>query len=144
MQKYLSKKTVAYISRIALFIIFFWFGLIKILGLSPAEELVKQLYSITLSKSNIFTEESFVIFLGVVECGIGLLWLIPKLTKIAFTIFIVQMFATFGPLVLLPDITWDAMFVPSMEGQYIIKNIALIAVALNLLKGDTKSNTLVE
>jgi uncharacterized membrane protein YkgB len=33
------------------------------------------------------------------------------------------------PLFLLPEITWGKMFVPTLEGQYIIKNVIIIALA---------------
>ena len=42
---------------------------------------------------------------------------------------IVQMFTTFGPLVFLPSATWQRfLFVPTLEGQYIIKNVVLLAL----------------
>jgi uncharacterized membrane protein YkgB len=34
------------------------------------------------------------------------------------------------PLFLLPQITWQKFLVPTLEGQYIIKNLAIISLAL--------------
>jgi uncharacterized membrane protein YkgB len=34
------------------------------------------------------------------------------------------------PLFLLPQITWHKFLVPTLEGQYIIKNLAIISLAL--------------
>ncbi|MNF00764.1 hypothetical protein D3C80_1996430 [compost metagenome] len=37
-----------------------------------------------------------------------------------------------SPLILLPDMVWIYPFVPSLEGQYIIKNVVLVAVGVSL------------
>ena len=36
-------------------------------------------------------------------------------------------------LVLLPAVAWQQPFVPTLEGQYIIKNLAIIAVAISIV-----------
>jgi hypothetical protein len=35
-------------------------------------------------------------------------------------------------LILLPAVTWMMPFVPTLEGQYIIKNLVIIALAFSL------------
>jgi hypothetical protein len=37
-----------------------------------------------------------------------------------------------SPLVLLPGMIWQAPFVPTLEGQYIIKNAVVVAVAIGI------------
>lgn len=118
------------ISRISLFIVFFYFGILKVLGISQAEALVTALHAKTLA--GVISIESFVFLLGVLECSIGILFLIPKLTKYTMIIFGIQMLTTFGPLLFLPDISWYSFGVPTIVGQYIIKNIVLIALALEI------------
>lgn len=118
------------ISRISLFIVFFYFGILKVLGISQAEALVTALHAKTLA--GIISIETFVFLLGVLECSIGVLFLIPKLTKYTMIIFGIQMLTTFGPLLFLPDISWYSFGVPTIVGQYIIKNIVLIALALEI------------
>jgi len=130
----MSRSKIILLSRVSIFIIFFWFGLIKVLNLSPAEELVKQLFEVTLSQANLISFEKFILLLGIGECLIGLLWLIPKWTKIAYTLLLIQMITTFGPLILLPTITWHEMLVPTLVGQYIIKNICILTLSLNILE----------
>ena len=120
-----------WLNRISLFIIFFWFGFLKIIGVSPAETLVTHLHEATIA--HIMTIEKFLVFLGVIECLIGVLWLFPRLTKWAFYLFIAQMFTTFLPLFYLPNDTWQNTMVLSLTGQYIVKNVALIALALNII-----------
>jgi uncharacterized membrane protein YkgB len=111
--------------RIAIFIVFFWFGLIKLFDLSPANELVEDLLSKTLPFIG-FSE--FIIFLGLWEALIGILFLFKKTTKFAFILMLVQMFTTFGPLIFLPEATWQSFMVPTLVGQYIIKNLVLVAL----------------
>jgi uncharacterized membrane protein YkgB len=41
----------------------------------------------------------------------------------------------FLPLILLPNMTWTGPFVPTLEGQYIIKNVVLLALALTIVAG---------
>jgi hypothetical protein len=42
------------------------------------------------------------------------------------------MFTTFGPLVLLTEETWQSFLVPTLEGQYIIKNLVIISTAIGI------------
>jgi uncharacterized membrane protein YkgB len=119
-------------NRIALFVVFFWFGFLKIIHISPAEGLVTRLHETTISP--FISIEKFLVLLGVIECAIGVLWLLPKLTKVAFWLFILQMFTTFLPLLFLPKDTWQNMMVLTLTGQYIIKNVVLIASALTIYK----------
>lgn len=72
--------------------------------------------------------------LAVVECIIGLLFLVPKLTHWAVGLLLVHMVIVCEPIVLIPNLTWSKLLVPTLEGQYIIKNLALVAVALGILK----------
>ncbi len=126
--KLLSDRTIEWIARISLFIVFFWFGILKIIDLSPAKDLVQALSAMTIP---FIPFHGFYIFLGIWEAAIGLLFLFPRLTRWAFWIMMVQMFTTFGPLVFLIDTTWQHfLLVPTIEGQYIIKNVVLIALAL--------------
>jgi uncharacterized membrane protein YkgB len=42
------------------------------------------------------------------------------------------MVTTFGPLYFLPSETWTGFMVPTLEGQYIIKNLLIIAAAVGV------------
>jgi uncharacterized membrane protein YkgB len=42
------------------------------------------------------------------------------------------MVTTFMPLVLLTTETWTGFLVPTLEGQYIIKNLVIIAAAIGI------------
>lgn len=116
-------------ARLALFVIYFWFGFLKIIEVSPANPLVMQLQEKTLP---FLTFGQFIVFFGLFEMLIGILFLFPKATRLAIFLFVLHMLTTFMPLVLLPVVGWQKPFVPTLEGQYIIKNLALIALAISL------------
>lgn len=117
------------IARIAFFIIFFYFGLLKLVGLSPASPLAEALTQRTIGMQ--YFELSF-ITLAIIECLIGVLFLIPKATRLVIFLLLVHMAIVCSPLLLVPELVWTSFLVPSLEGQYIIKNIALIAVAIGI------------
>ncbi|GIW65931.1 MAG: hypothetical protein KatS3mg094_450 [Candidatus Parcubacteria bacterium] len=114
------------LSKISLFIVFFYFGFLKVLGLSPATPLVEALFQKTL---NFFPFSYFIIFFGLFEMLIGLAFIIPHLERLAIFLLIIHMITTFMPLILLPQISWQKFLVPTLEGQYIIKNLVIISLA---------------
>lgn len=112
-------------ARLALGIVFIWFGALKMIGeLSPAYDLVAAtIYWLT--------PEIIIPLIGLWEVAIGVAFLFPPLTRLALLLLIPQMPATFLPLVLLPEVTFTV--VPwglTLEGQYIVKNLVIIACAL--------------
>jgi len=123
-------------SRVALFIIYFWFGFLKVIGVSPAEVLVEHLYLLTIKLLVDF--RIFFVFFGVLECVIGLLWLVPKWTKWSLYLMILHLCLTVLPIVVLPHDTWADYFTPTLVGQYIIKNLVLLSSALVIYKSNTE------
>ena len=43
-----------------------------------------------------------------------------------------------SPLLLVPQMAWQRWFIPTIEGQYIIKNLALLSLALALVNQRVK------
>ena len=117
-----------YLIRIPIFIIFFWFGFLKIVDLSPAQELVQD----TAYWMPFLSAEMWTYVIGFWEVLIGVFFLFKKTTLIAMLLLLIQMSGTFLPLVILPEITFQDSnpFLPTLEGQYIIKNIIIITAAL--------------
>jgi uncharacterized membrane protein YphA (DoxX/SURF4 family) len=116
--------------RISFGIIFIWFGILKVLDVSSAESLLKA----TVVWMPFGTPELWLVVIGWWEVVIGVTFLFPNTTKIAIGLLFLQMFGTFMPLVLLPNITFQNgnILMPSLEGQYIIKNVMIISAALAL------------
>ena len=115
--------------RSTLGIVFIWFGLLKPLGLSPAEPLVLA----TVAWMPLFGAQTWLAVIGWWEVLIGVTFLIPRTLRIAIALLFLQMVGAFMPLVILSDVTFQSghvPFAPTMEGQYIIKNLVIIAAAL--------------
>jgi uncharacterized membrane protein YkgB len=117
------------LARIGLFIVFFWFGYLKVIGLSPASGLVERLFEETIPFMQF---DTFLKAFGVFECVIGILFLIPRAERVVLPLLAVHMITTAGPLLMLPQETWSAFMVPTLEGQYIIKNVVIIAAAAGI------------
>ena len=117
-----------FLVRIPLFIIFFWFGLLKVIDKSPATDLIID----TVYWMPVFEPVTWAIIIGYWEMAIGLCFLNKKTTLIAMVLLILQMTGTFLPLLILPEVTFEDQnpLVPTLEGQYIIKNIIIITAAL--------------
>jgi uncharacterized membrane protein YkgB len=117
--------------RMGLGVIFVWFGALKLFpGLSPAEELVR-------NTIYFFNPDFFLPILAVWEILIGLGFIsgfiTNKFQRLTILLLFLQMPGTALPLVLLPEVCWTSFpFGLTLEGQYIIKNLAIIGSALVL------------
>jgi len=122
--------------RVCLFIIFFWFGLLKVIDLSPATDLVLQ----TIYWMPFLDPIQWVYAVGIWEMFIGLFFLFKRTTILAMILLFTQMVGTFMPLFILPEVTFQSNnpFLPTLEGQYIVKNIIIIASAITISEGRLK------
>jgi uncharacterized membrane protein YkgB len=116
--------------RVSLGIVFLWFGGLKFLpGLSPAEGLA----GATIAKLTfgLLDPKIAVEILAVWETGIGLALVFGVQLRIALGLLFLQMAGTLTPLLLFPAQTFARFpFAPTMEGQYILKNLVLISGAI--------------
>lgn len=111
--------------RYSIGLIFIWFGLLKPLEMSPAQELV------TNTVYWFDDKIAFVKFLGWWEVAIGLTMCFKSLIRISIFLLFIQMPGTFLPLILLPEVCFtDFPFGLTLEGQYIFKNLLIISSAL--------------
>jgi uncharacterized membrane protein YkgB len=116
--------------RIGLGIVFLWFGVLKFFpGLSPADELATRTIE-QLTFGAVQPALSLPV-LAAWETLIGLGLLTARFLRATLLLLFVQMLGTFTPLVLFPRETFTAFpYAPTLEGQYIIKNIVLIGAAM--------------
>lgn len=116
--------------RISFAIIFIWFGILKPFDVSSAESLLKA----TVAWLPFGSPEFWLVAIGWWEVAIGITFLFQRTTKIAIALLFLQMIGTFMPLVFLPEVTFQNgnILTPSLEGQYIIKNVMIISAALVL------------
>jgi uncharacterized membrane protein YkgB len=117
------------LARIAFFVVFFWFGFIKLTGMSPAGDLAEAL---TVKTVGIEWFDQLFKAIALLECLIGILFLFPKLVRFTIPLLALHMAIVCAPLVLLPAWTWQSFMVPTLEGQYILKNVAIIALAFGV------------
>jgi len=64
-----------YFGRVSLFIIYFWFGILKVIGISPAESLVQNLFAETFG--SVINFQIFCLGFGLIECLLAVIWLFP-------------------------------------------------------------------
>lgn len=114
--------------RLAVGIVYIWFGALKLFpGVSPAEPLIRGAYAFLPAE----LLSLFVVFIGVFEIGIGVLFMYGRLPRITTVLMLMQMGGAISPLVLAPQLVWVTFpHVWTLEGQYIFKDIILISAAL--------------
>ncbi len=113
------------ILRIALGLVFFWFGCLKLAGISPAAPLVAATYSF-------LPLDIFLLVLGVWEVAIGLGLLLSRCLRSTLVLLWLQMLGTLFALVLNPTIFFIGgnFFALSLQGEFVIKNLVLLASSL--------------
>ncbi len=117
------------VARFSIAIVFVWFGALKVVGVSPATDIVLELQAKTIP----FIEGgSFVIILGILEVLIGLLFLLPHWERLSILFLVIHMVATFLPVIFVQQVVWQGFLTPTLEGQYIFKNIVIIAMAIGI------------
>lgn len=110
--------------RYSLAVVFIWFGALKLVGGSPATELV-------VNTVYWFDPAWFVPLLGGWEVAIGLCFLYRPLIRLGIALLVPQLVGTFLPLVLLPGIVFqESPLLLTMEGQYVVKNLVVIGAAM--------------
>lgn len=120
--------------RWSLGVVFIWFGGLKPFGLSSADALIERTVSW-------LPADLFIPFLGWWEVAIGVCLLFRPLIRVALLLLFLQMPGTMLPLVLLPEVAFDRFpLVPTLEGQYIIKNLVLISAGLVIGGGVRRSD----
>lgn len=116
--------------RISLGIVFFWFGALKFFpNLSPAQDLAAN--TISALTFGIVPPHISLPVLAAWEVVIGLGLISGKFMRATLLLLIVQMMGTITPLFLFPDQAWASFpIAPTLEGQYIIKNLVLVSAAI--------------
>jgi uncharacterized membrane protein YkgB len=118
--------------RLALGIVFLWFGALKLIpGGSPAEVLAGR--TIEQLSGGFVPRATAIPILAVWEVAIGVGLLIGRWMRVTLLLLFVQMLGTITPLVLFPSETFTHFpWAPTLEGQYIIKNVVLVSAAIVL------------
>ena len=113
------------ILRISLGVVFFWFGALKLLGVSPVTAIIGTSYSL-------FPSESFITILGVWELLIGIGLISKVFLRTTLLLLWLQMAGTLLSFLWAPSLFFfqGNPFFLTVEGEFVLKNIVLIAVSL--------------
>jgi uncharacterized membrane protein YphA (DoxX/SURF4 family) len=116
--------------RISLGIVFLWFGVLKFFpGLSPAQTLAGD--TISILSFGLLTPKLAVFTLAVWECLIGAGLIGGYFLRATLFLLWLQMLGTITPLFLFPEQCFTLVpIAPTLEGQYIIKNLVLVTASL--------------
>ncbi|MEW5992253.1 MAG: DoxX family membrane protein [Chloroflexota bacterium] len=116
--------------RVGLGIVFLWFGALKFFpGLSPAQDLATR--TIEQLTFGAVTPDLSLPILATWETLIGLGLLTGRFLRATLLLLALQMAGTITPLVLFPSEAFTRFpLAPTLEGQYIIKNVVLIGAAM--------------
>lgn len=116
--------------RIGLGVVFLWFGALKFVpGASPADDLAAR--TIERLSFGLVGPAVSVPLLATWESLIGIGLLSARFLRATLLLLAVQMVGTLTPLVLFPAETFQVFpFAPTLEGQYILKNVVLIGAGM--------------
>jgi uncharacterized membrane protein YphA (DoxX/SURF4 family) len=119
------------ILRFSLGIVFLWFGMLKFFpGISPAEDIAGR--TIETLTFGLIKPSLALPLLAVWECTIGLGLITKAWLRLTLILLYFQMAGTILPILFFPHETFKGLFVPTLLGQYIIKNFVLISAGIVL------------
>lgn len=118
--------------RVSIGIIFLWFGVLKFFSdLSPATDLAtRTIETLTLG---LVSGKVALVLLATMEVVIGIGLILGNFLKATLILLLFQMIGTFTPLFLFPHEAFTRIpYAPTLEGQYIIKNIIILSAGIVL------------
>ncbi|GAC1363750.1 MAG: hypothetical protein NVSMB44_21580 [Ktedonobacteraceae bacterium] len=129
LNRWLVRHSIALL-RISLGAVFFGFGILKFFpNVSPAQDIATQtmaVLSLGLVPANIS-----IVFVAVLECGIGLCFITGKFLRIAVWLLLFELIGILSPLVLLPGELFTGPFhAPNLLGQYVLKDVILAGAGM--------------
>lgn len=126
--------------RLSVGIVFFWFGILKFFpGLSPAQDLATR--TIDLLSFGMVPAHISIHILAVWEVLIGLGLLTGTFMRATLLLLFLQMPGTLSPVFFFPaEVFTKIPYAPTLEGQYIIKNLVIVSAGIVLGATVRKSN----
>ena len=111
--------------RISIGLVFIWFGLLKVLDVSPVSDLVE--------RTVYWFDPDFVVpALGAFEIAVGTLLVLNRSLRVALALFAAQMLGTFLVFLIVPDVAFrdGNPFLLTVEGEFVVKNLVLLAAGM--------------
>jgi uncharacterized membrane protein YkgB len=111
--------------RLALGVIFIWFGALKLLGVSPVLSLVQKTYTF-------LPLHAFFLLLSIWEIGIGCGLIFRRALRCTLLLLCMHLMGTFIALLQAPPLFFfnNNPLLLTSEGEFVIKNLVLVAAAL--------------
>ena len=111
--------------RIVLGLVFVWFGALKVIGYTPATELIA-------GTVYLFDPATFVRLLGVIEVLIGIGFLVNRAMRLVLLLFTGLMIGTGLTFVMLPELMFAGSnpLLITVEGGYVAKNVVLLVAGM--------------
>lgn len=118
--------------RVSIGIIYVWFGALKYFpNLSPADQLAKD--TIHLITFGLIPSNVSIILLALWETSLGAVLIIGAWQRAVFYVLLLHMICTFVPLFFFAEVSFTTLpYGFTLVGQYIMKNLIIIAAALVL------------
>lgn len=124
----------SHILRYSIALIYLWFGALKLVNLSPAEELVTETLFF-------LPPQTAILFVGLWEVVTGLLLLHQKTLKYGLILLLLHIPGIFSPLILAPGMLFNRFpHELTLEGHYVLKNLVLLGAALKLVAEELDRN----
>ena len=113
--------------RLALAVVFVWFGALKLAGVSPVENL--------LAETLPFIDPGISVpVLGGVEVALGIVLAVGVLPRIVLLVMAGHLAGTFLTFVTASELMWGDSFLElTADGEFVVKNIVFITAALMLI-----------
>jgi len=129
--------------RLSIGVVFFAFGVLKYFpGVSPAQNLAETTTHILLF--GLIPGNVAIILTATLECTIGLLLMVGRGLRVAFYLLVVELLGILSPIVLLPGRLFAGPYsAPTLEGQYVLKDITLVAAAMVVAAASFRGGRLV-
>lgn len=116
-----------FLLRLSLAAVFFWFGALKIAGVSPVVEMLRGSFPL-------LAAAPFLQLLGVAEVLVAAGLFIERLSRQTAFLMVLHLLATLGVAVLSPRAVFAPAFpVLTMAGEFLAKNLVLLAAGVTIL-----------
>jgi putative oxidoreductase len=111
--------------RVSLGIVFVWFGVLKVAGVSAVGGLVA-------STVPFLDSTWFVPLLGVLEVLMGLAFATGRFLRVVLPVFALHLGGTFLVIVLLPEVAFegDNPLMLTVVGEFVVKNLVLLSAGI--------------
>ncbi|WP_183114847.1 hypothetical protein [Flagellimonas pelagia] len=118
--------------------VYLWFGALKFFpDLSPAESLAKSTMHVL--TFGLVPDTISIVLLAIWETWVGVFLILNLYRRTAAFLALVHILFTFTPLVFFPDEVFnEGPLVLTLLGQYIIKNLVIVAALLSILDVDVR------